>query len=398
MEQEVSSIQICPCYVDLTRETGGVANIVRQICLHLARRGQHVLLLCGNREMGRAQAEPGIRHIDRFLSMEVFDQHLHPLLGPTTAVTKRILSLHGKSIAHVHTCFSAFTEAAMAACHRKHIPFIFTPHGKFSEHSVARYHWAKDLWWRLKAGKAIRDARTIAVSSADEVLAMELYGLSQPWRVIPNGYEAPPAEPCKERGIIPQPYVLFLGYLDPRKQPEFLVEAFSRSEARCSHRLVFAGPDTYGHQTAVQRRAQELGMDHVVFFGPAYGEKKWSLLYHAACLCLPSLGEGLPLVLCEALGAAVPSIFSRACNFREIAARGAGVMLDEFDSSQWARAIDRVCLDRECNRLMRAAARSLQPEYTWSEIVKRWMDLYEHVASASSPHSVDRDKDRAAYG
>jgi hypothetical protein len=87
MKNESPIIQICPCYVDLEHETGGVANIVRQICLQLVKQRKHVLLLCGNRELGKVKASPGCARINDFLTVEILDQKSHPLLGPTNELT-----------------------------------------------------------------------------------------------------------------------------------------------------------------------------------------------------------------------------------------------------------------------------------------------------------------------
>ncbi len=379
MRNKPCILQICPCYVDLDHETGGVANIVRQICFHVAKQGKHVSLLCGNRELGEAKVQPGLRRINEFLSVEIFDQNSHPLMGPTGTLAKRILSIQHDCIAHVHTCFSAFAETAMRSCSRRGIPFVFTPHGKLSRHSLVTNYWAKQIWWTLKTRKAIRHAANIAVSSFEEASQMEALHFTQPCHVIPNGYDPSSLDDVGTHDrIIPEPYILFLGYLDPRKQPEFLVQAFAESSACRTHRLVFAGPDTYGHQDLVRRRAQDLAiLDRVVFYGAAYGQQKWNLLYNASCLCLPSLGEGLPLVLCEALGAGIPSIFSRECNFKELATHGAGVMLGEFTPSLWGEAIDRVCCDKISRQAMTLAAQTLQSQYSWEGIVGRWSTLYD---------------------
>jgi len=117
----------------------------------------------------------------------------------------------------------------------------------------------------------------------------------------------------------------------------------------------------------------------VIFYGATHGRDKWDLLKEAACLCLPSKGEGLPVVLSEALGAGLPSIFSEASNFPEIADVGAGIMLEGFETAQWAEAIDRVCLDRRTSERMRKAAEGMRPSYAWPAIVKRWCDVYDDV-------------------
>jgi glycosyltransferase involved in cell wall biosynthesis len=152
------------------------------------------------------------------------------------------------------------------------------------------------------------------------------------------------------------------------------------SEARESHHLVFVGPDTYGFQSCVQSAVIELGLQKQVFFhGPAYGNEKWSLLDNAACLCLPSIAEGLPLVLCEALGAGIPSIYSFGCNFPEIEKSGAGICIYGFDVNEWANTIDSVCLDSQVSTSMRMKSRRLSEKYRAENVVDQWCEVYERI-------------------
>lgn len=394
MKSPYSIIQICPCYVDLNKETGGVANIVRQTCLQLAKQRQNVLLLCGNRELGKSKASPGRIRMNEFLTIEILDQKPNPLLGPTRELTNHIQGLNEASVAHVHTCFSAFTESAMRALHDHNIPFVFTPHGKLSSHSLHQNYWPKKLWWMYKARRAISYSAVIGTSSAEEANQLPALDAKHPIHSISNGYERSVdlLRPENTR-VISNPYILFLGYLDPRKQPQLLVEAFARAHASRSHQLVFVGPDSYSLQESIQQKARELDIDkQVVFYGPAYGTQKWNLLQYADCLCLPSLGEGLPVVLCEAIGAGTPAIFSEECNFSEMAVQGAGIVVKGFDAIRWGQAIDSVCLDGATRDEMKAAARRLSPLYTWEEIAKRWLSLYDLVRTSRESRGQEVDQ------
>ncbi len=382
-------VEVCPCYVDTKNETGGVSNIVRQICLHLAANARKVLLLCGNTELGKVVASPGQTRVSEYLTVRVFPQRLHPTWGPTRQVKTALRDVPQDCVAHVHTCFSAFTESAMATLSRRGIPFIFTPHGKLSGQMMANRNVAKRLWWSVVARRYVQRASAIAVSGSAEATLFPSLGLRQPSVVIPNGHEAPVGQQI-EVAAVEEPYVLFFGYLDPRKQPEFLVRAFARSKACNSHRLLIVGPDAYGHGATVCQAADACGIgDRVAILGPRYGAEKWSLLRCAACLCLPSRGEGLPVVLCEALGAGIPAVYAESCNFPELGAEGAGIAVGGFSEEEWAAAIDRVCLDGAARASMRAAANRMGASYTWRQMVRRWSDLYDAVWSGSGgPRSV----------
>ena len=274
----------------------------------------------------------------------------------------------------------------MSLLARRGIPFVFTPHGKLSGHMLDKRSVVKRMWWSLIARRLVRRASAVAVSGSVEAGRFPSLGLSQEFVVIPNGYEVPSSASIHAR-TTEEPYILFLGYLDPRKQPEFLVRAFARSKARGSHKLLIVGPDAYGHEATVRRAIETCGIaGRVAILGPKYGTEKWELLRQAACLCLPSRGEGLPVVLCEALGAGLPAVYSKACNFPEIRAQGAGVELDRFAEPEWAEAIDRVCLDQEVRANMAAAANRMGPDYSWERIVGRWRDLYDVVRKEMATH------------
>jgi glycosyltransferase involved in cell wall biosynthesis len=227
----------------------------------------------------------------------------------------------------------------------------------------------------------VRRASAIYLSSKAEAAAFGRLGLPFNFGVVPNGFEKDWSGSTPAIPIPAKPYVLFLGYLDPRKQPDFLVRAFAQSRARATHMLVLAGPDAYGFRSELEREVDRAGVgEHTLFVGPVYGASKWALLENACCLCLPSKAEGFPLVLAEALGAGIPSIYSMQCNFPEAASAGAGLEITNFGTESWLQAIEMVCLDNDLNHKMRLAAQALAPRYSWSRIAQEWLSVYRGLS------------------
>jgi len=374
-------VHFCPSYVDLDRETGGVSNIVRQLALHSACFGLEVSLVCGNREMGRICGPVG-NFREKNLYMSVVDQFANPLLGPIGNLKKLISELKQPTIAHVHTCFSLFTETSLYHLHRAGIPIVFTPHGKLTSTVMRNRGILKSLWWKLFAKRRVSSASKIVASSPSEAAhIVQMIGPGVDVEAIPNGFQRFLA-PTGDR-MFAEPYILFLGYLDPRKQPSFLLKAFQASEARHSHKLVFVGPDAFGQRHDLEKQTRESGLsDKVIFYGSAYGKEKWNLLQNASCMCLPSIGEGLPVVLMEAIGAQTPSIASVFCNFEHIAKTGVGVTLNGFSCTEWASAIDRVCLNQHAGEAMRDACRVQSSKFEWSAITSLWIDKYKETLGA----------------
>ncbi|CAN5738959.1 hypothetical protein BH11PSE8_BH11PSE8_17730 [soil metagenome] len=99
--------------------------------------------------------------------------------------------------------------------------------------------------------------------------------------------------------------ILFVGRLNPHKQPLLLLEAFALSGlAKHGGSLIFAG---FGPQED-QLRAAANGMHGVQVLGEVSEEKKFELLASATLLALPSLREGFPIVVAEACGVGTPSL------------------------------------------------------------------------------------------
>jgi glycosyltransferase involved in cell wall biosynthesis len=171
---------------------------------------------------------------------------------------------------------------------------------------------------------------------------------------------------------LPEPYLLYFGYLDPRKQPCLLVEAFAKAKIAETHWLVFAGPDDYHHQVEIEQMVRKYGVeDRVRFTGGVYGDDKWAWIRHAECMCLPSKGEGQPLVVLESLGAGTPVVCSRFCN---VDIGGYGEIVDDFEVEEWTNAIDRVVGKNAEQR--RRNTRLFGRSFEWPTVAKRMVDCY----------------------
>ena len=382
-------IQICPCFVDLKNETGGVANIVRQICLGLDDHGLPVTLFCGNRELGKVKALPGKLQLKNNITVHILSQRQHPMFGPWEELHQKIKSIQNPSFAHVHTCFSAFTDLGMLHLSREKIPFIFSPHGKLTNLGSQNRSKLKLFWWKHIAVKAVRKSRALFVESHQEFSQISKMKLNREVLFVPNGFDH--NELINHRmnwGFNKPPYILFFGYLDPRKQPQFLIKAFSKTQTRRTHKLIIAGPDTYHNLHNIQREITKWGLEEKIEIRNQHlsGAEKWSLLSGAACFILPSRGpEGFPLAMVEALGAGIPLIISEQCNFSEAAVAGAAIELNTFDLDPWAAAIDTVCLNSQVRNDMIAATKRMADRYTWERIIEEYLLGYHQIFGKSNP-------------
>jgi glycosyltransferase involved in cell wall biosynthesis len=135
--------------------------------------------------------------------------------------------------------------------------------------------------------------------------------------------------------------LLFVGRLRIRKGVEVLLEAIAAlARGGATPTLRIAGDGE--HRAALERRAAELGLHppRVRFLGRASaGQVRW-LLSRARTLVVPSIYEGMPLAILEAMAAGLPVIASRVSGIPEVVGDGeCGWLVPAEDPEALASAI-----------------------------------------------------------
>jgi len=121
---------------------------------------------------------------------------------------------------------------------------------------------------------------------------------------------------------ISQPYFLFIGTIQPRKNLERLFEAFAhikRLEKFKDHSLVVVGKKGWMYEP-IMLKVRDLGIvENVIFTGFLSEFEKHELLRNSLALVMPSLFEGFGIPVLEALSLGVPVIVSRTSSLPEVA-------------------------------------------------------------------------------
>ena len=106
--------------------------------------------------------------------------------------------------------------------------------------------------------------------------------------------------------------------------------------------LYFIGGGPEAFRRTLQRDAQEAGLGEQVHFTGAINSLP-QVLPHADVFVLPSLAEGLPLSLCEAMACGVPCVASDLAGCREVAAQRSALLVLPDSPTALASALLRVC-------------------------------------------------------
>ena len=91
---------------------------------------------------------------------------------------------------------------------------------------------------------------------------------------------------------------------------------------------------------------------------------------------LPSLVEGMPLTLLEAMASAMPVVTTNTCGMADVVENGVnGILVPPADSVQLAAAIESLCKSLELRKTLGSAAQETARRYTWAAAVRE----LEHV-------------------
>lgn len=250
------------------------------------------------------------------------------------------------------------------------IPLIVTVHDlvalRFPE-TMPR--WTR-AYTRVTMGKALAAADLLITPSADTANDLEILAGVAPERirVVWNGaadiFFGAVLAPKKE-----EPYVLFVGTREPRKNLSRLISAMGALRRKgFLHRLVVAGGRGWGGTVAAA--------PHVEFRGELDDVALHVLYAGAACTVLPSLHEGFGLPAVESMASGTPVVAARVGALPEILGN-AGVLVDPLDENAIARGIAE-CLG---NRTALAAkARERAKIFRWSTAAEQTVAAYRELA------------------
>lgn len=382
-------LQIAPCYVDIFNETGGVSNIVRQICLRLEKEKINTVLICSNTELGKVVSEEKYIKYSDFLSIYIIPQYKNPLLGPVSNLLNILRSFDEISLIHIHTCFSAITDYSLNYSVKNNIPSLFTPHGKLSPSMFNNKKFWKSIYFNLVLIGILNKVSGIVTSSRNEINYLKSFGIQNKISYIYNGYQKVNISDLnistflsRKWELEPKSYLLFLGYLDPRKQPDLLIKAYLKSKAFEKFKLVIAGPDSYSYRAELENLIRSYKgniMNKIIFTDRVVGADKWALLNGAKALVLPSKGEGWPVVIAEAIGAKIPVIISKECNFSEVTEMEIGTEVKDFSEESWSVALDEICYNDTLYKKFEESLEKYYSLFSWESITKQWIKKYFEI-------------------
>jgi len=176
--------------------------------------------------------------------------------------------------------------------------------------------------------------------------------------------------------------VLFVGRLDPQKAPGNLLTAFDQFAVQNSEfHLLFVGDGPL--KTELEQNASQLACAKRIHFA-GWQSQIPQLMKASSCLVLPSLWEGMPNVVLEAMAAALPVISTVVDGVGELIQDGDQGTLVACDSpTEIQQALLELSTRPEEFQQMAVNAQNIvKKEFTWDSIAQKYELVYENLLLA----------------
>ncbi|MBI4433774.1 glycosyltransferase family 4 protein [Candidatus Uhrbacteria bacterium] len=236
----------------------------------------------------------------------------------------------------------------------------------------------RERWYADRATRgAVRVADRIIVP-ADAVRAevIRYYG-ADPMRVvtIPHGVVVRP-HPLPTPETPSDPFVLYVGRLEHKKNVARMVDAFSRVAPEFPRlRFVLVGHPGYGYDAVRNAIARSPVRVRILVQGWIAPEQYDVLRATAMVLCFSTLAEGFGLPIIEAMAVGTPVLTSRGGVHEEVAG-DAAELVNPWDVESIARGLRRLLTDESRRDVCRTRGYTRAAMFTWERSARAtWATL-----------------------
>ena len=181
-----------------------------------------------------------------------------------------------------------------------------------------------------------------------------------------------------------EPYILYLGTIEPRKNLVRLIRAFEllKKEQDLPHKLIIAGGNGWNYETIYRAAEKCSASEEIIFTGYVGDEDKKGLYQYASAFVFPSLYEGFGIPPLEAMTFGCPVVVSSAASLPEVVG-DAAELVDPLDEISIAQGIFNLLSDQSRTQTLIKRGRRQVKKYTWAASANKLTEICRMVLGES---------------
>jgi glycosyltransferase involved in cell wall biosynthesis len=183
-------------------------------------------------------------------------------------------------------------------------------------------------------------------------------------------------EKIKKTYQLTDPFILFLGTFEPRKNILSLIQAFELcySQLPEPHLLVIAGSEGWKNKELYHYISQSPLKEKIKFINYVPSEDKPALYKAASIFVYPSFYEGFGFPVLEAMVSGTPIITSQFSSLPEITSKTA-YLINPHQPHSIAKGIYRILSDKKIKQSLIEAAGIQAQKFNWIKTAIKFLDL-----------------------
>lgn len=230
----------------------------------------------------------------------------------------------------------------------------------------------------------------IAVSESSRNDAVRLLGIPQEkiqviYPGIPESYFSigkQDVEQVRATLRLERPYVLYVGTVEPRKNVDMLLDAYSDLASSITGEFDLAIAGSHGWASQATMRRLRSSPPSVRYLGYVPEGNLPALFAGAAAFVYPSLYEGFGFPVAQAMAAGVPVITSGVSSLPEITA-GAAVLVDPHSRVELRDAIENLLTSASLRARLSESGRIQARKFSWPAAATQSLDFFSRVVAGS---------------
>ncbi|MFA5886936.1 MAG: glycosyltransferase family 4 protein [Patescibacteria group bacterium] len=351
-------------------QTGGVERYVENLALNLAQQGQEVLVYSRKNYSHDLTEYKNIKIIPLpNISGKNFEAISHTFLACLDLIRRPVDIINFQSVGPASLIW-------LARLLKPRTPIVFTFHCRDYQHKK----WGRLARWYLYFGEKVGCLlanRVVTISQELKKYTFDTYHKSAVY--IPNGAtvkERMPVQEIRRWGLEEGNYFVSISRLVRHKGIHHLITAYKK--LLTDKKLVIVGDGAYTNDYV--RELHELAGDdqRIIFTGNQTGRTLAELYSNAYAFVQASESEGLSIALLEAMS------YGLACLASDIEANqealsGTGCLFKTNDVNDLYLKMKELLTNQELAKLGVASLERVKKEYSWLDIAKKVLGLYQEI-------------------